>query len=262
MELGLRGRVALVGGGSRGIGLAVARALAVEGCALMLWSSNQDRLNDAALNIRAEYGVVVETVVGDATDPQCGESVAAECLSTFREVDIFVMNSGGPPVADPTNTTPDPWISSLQSLLVTQVRIATLLLPGMRDRGWGRLLALLSSGVRQPIPDLPYSNSGRIALAAWLKSCAPVVARQGVTANGIVIGRIDTERAQQLDSLRAQRRGTEVEVVRSGREDEIPMGRYGRPDELASLAAFLCSEKSSYITGALIPADGGLLSAI
>lgn len=255
-------RVALIGGGSRGIGFASAEALAAAGCDIALWSSDRGRLENAVNALDLEQGQRAVVVAHDASEPSCAREVFAEVQERLGSIDIVVMNGGGPPVSDPTATSREVWISAFQSVFLTQVELATMALPTMRERKWGRIVALMSTGVRQPIPDLPYSNSCRAALAAWLKSCAPVVAPDGVTVNGVLTGRIDTERARQLDTLRAARRGVDPQVVRAGREEEIPSRRYGRPEELASLVAYLCSQDGSYLTGALIPVDGGLVAAL
>lgn len=254
-------RVAVVGGGSKGIGLASGLALAKVGFDVALWSSDAGRLSSAAALV-AETGVRVCTVARDAADPGCARQVADAVRADLGEPDVLVMNGGGPPVSDPTATSPDTWRAAFQSVFLTQVELATAFLPAMRARGFGRLVALLSTGVRQPIPDLPYSNSCRSALAAWLKSCAAVVASEGVTANGVLTGRIDTERARAIDSARASRTGADAVEVRSAREHEVPARRYGRPEELASLVAYLCSDDAAYLNGALVPVDGGLIGAL
>jgi 3-oxoacyl-[acyl-carrier protein] reductase len=132
----------------------------------------------------------------------------------------------------------------------------------MRERGWGRVVAILSSGIRQPIPDLVYSNAGRSALAAWLKTTARAVAADGVTVNGVMPGRIATPRIHELDSGRAEREGRTEDAVREGHIATIPAGRYGRPEELGTLVAFLASERAAYVTGQLVAVDGGLIAGV
>src|SRR5437899_2991226 len=170
MDLGLTGRAALVGGGSSGLGRASAEWLAAEGCRIALWSRGGDRLEEAARDIRRQHRVEVVTIAGNAAEPGVAEEVAANAVGALGHIDIVVLNAGGPPPIDPTTTDPAGWQRAFQLLAITPIQLATLLLPAMRDRGWGRIVAILSSAVRQPIPELVYSNAGRSALAAWMKT--------------------------------------------------------------------------------------------
>jgi 3-oxoacyl-[acyl-carrier protein] reductase len=257
MDLGLAGRTAVVGGATSGLGRASAEALAAEGCNLLLWSRRADALDTAARELRAAHGIRVAHVAADATDPAAAATVAA-AAADFAPIDILVSNAGGPPTTDPTATDPEGWQRAFQLLAATPIELATRLLPGMRERGWGRVVAILSSGVRQPIPDLVYSNAGRSALAAWLKTAARTVASHGVTVNGVMPGRIATPRIHELDSGRAARESTSEEAVRASHIATIPAGRYGEPEELGALVAFLASVQAAYITGVAINFDGGL----
>jgi 3-oxoacyl-[acyl-carrier protein] reductase len=174
-------------------------------------------------------------------------------------LDIAVLNAGDRPCR-PTATDAEGWERAFQLLATTPIDLATRLLPGMRERGWGRIVAIMSYGVRQPIETLVYSNAGRSALGAWLKTTARVVAADGVTLNGVLPGRFDTPRIEALDRGTAADRAR-AEAVRAAHEATIPARRYGRPDELAGLVAYLCSEPARYQTGTFTAVDGGLLEA-
>jgi 3-oxoacyl-[acyl-carrier protein] reductase len=259
MDLGLRGRTAVVGGATSGLGLASAEALAEAGCNLLVWSRRADATAALAAELSARHGVRVDHLAADATDAGAAEAVA-DAAAAMGPVDILVSNAGGPPTVDPTATDAEGWSRAFQLLAGTPIDLATRLLPGMRERGWGRIVAILSSGVRQPIPELVYSNAGRSALAAWLKTTARTVGADGITVNGVMPGRIATPRIHELDSGRAEREGTTEEAVRAAHVTTIPAGRYGEPSELGALVAFLASERASYVTGQLIAVDGGLIA--
>jgi 3-oxoacyl-[acyl-carrier protein] reductase len=262
MDLGLNGKAALVGGASAGLGRACAERLASEGCRLALWSRGGDRLEKAADEIRSAHSVEVTTISADATDPSSAAAVATAARRALGRVEIVVLNSGGPPTAEATKTDPAVWRRSFQLLAITPIELTTLLLPSMRGHGWGRIVSILSSGIRQPIPELSYSNACRSALAAWLKTISLEVMADGVTVNGVLPGRLDTERVASLDKDRADRMGTTVEVVRAQFERAIPAGRYGNPDELGAYVAWLCSDRARYQTGTFVPIDGGAFRAL
>lgn len=262
MDLGLTGRTALVGGASSGLGRASAAALAAEGCRLAIWSRGRAGLEHVATDLRERSRVEVVVLEGDATEPGTGNRIAAEALAALGTVDIVVLNAGGPPPADTTATDAAGWERAFQLLSITPIELATAVLPGMRARGWGRVVAILSSGIRQPIPDLVYSNAARGALAAWLKTTARVVAADGVTINGVLPGRLQTARIDSLDRGRSERTGETLEAVRAAHLATIPAGRYGRPEELASYVAYLCSETAGYQTGTFSAVDGGLIAGL
>jgi 3-oxoacyl-[acyl-carrier protein] reductase len=262
MDLGLAGRTALIGGASSGLGRASAVALAVEGCRVAIWSRGTAALEETAAELRDRHGSEVVVLEGDATVPGTGARIASEALSALGTIDIVVLNAGGPPPVDPTATDADGWIRAFQLLSITPIELATALLPGMRAQGWGRVVGILSSGVRQPIADLVYSNAARGALAAWLKTTARSVAADGVTVNGVLPGRLQTARIDFLDQGRAKRTGETLEAVRAAHIATIPAGRYGRPEELAACVAYLCSEPAGYQTGTFTAVDGGLLAGL
>jgi 3-oxoacyl-[acyl-carrier protein] reductase len=260
MDLGITGRGALVGGASSGLGAAVADALAAEGCGLLLWSRGGERLETAAAGLRDRHGGKVRTVAADAADPEApGRVVTA--AEDFGGVDIVILNAGGPPTSDPLHTEAEVWRRAFQLLTLTHIGIASSLMPRMKDQGWGRIVALMSSVVREPIPALVYSTAGRSALAGWMKTAASEVAADGVTINGILTGRFSTPRIDEIDRDRAQREDRPLEDVRADALRAIPARRYGDPAELAAVVTFLCSDAASYVTGTFIPVDGGMLRA-
>jgi 3-oxoacyl-[acyl-carrier protein] reductase len=251
-------RRAVVGGATSGLGLAIADQLAADGADLLLWARSADRLSATAEQLRTRHpGRAVHILAADAGDPGAAAAISAAAEDTLGGVDVLVLNAGGPPPCPADATTAEGWRSALQLLAVTPIDLATRVLPGMRARGWGRVVAVLSSGVREPLPELCYSNAGRSALTAWLKTVAGTVAADGVTVNGVLPGRIATARVAALDAGRADRDGVPVEQVRAASEAGIPMRRYGQPAEFAAVAAFLASDAASYVTGSFLSCDGG-----
>lgn len=260
MDLGIRGRRALVGGASSGLGRAIAERLAAEGCDLAISSRRAEAIGQAAADISERHGVTVTPIAADFGDPGAAALLADRALEVLGGVDILVLNAGGPPTVDVTATDADGWRRAIQLLVMTPVELATRLLPGMRSRGWGRIVAVGSYAARQPIDDLAYSNAGRTALMAWLKTTSRAVASDGVTVNGALPGRHATARIESLDRITAERTGRSVEAVRADHLAAIPAGRYGEPDEFASYVAYLCSAPAAYQTGTFTVIDGGLVA--
>jgi len=259
LDLDIRGRRALVGGGSSGLGRAIAERLAAEGCSLAIWARNAGTLEAVAADLTARHDGPVHVIAADASDPGAAALVAARATELLGGVDILVLNAGGPPTVDPTATESAAWASAFQLLATTPIDLATRLLEPMRAAGWGRIVAVLSYAIRQPIPALSYSNAGRSALAAWLKTVSRSVAPDGVTVNGVMPGRFDTPRIRQLDEEAARRTGGTPDAARAAQVAGIPAGRYGEPDEFAALVTYLCSEPARYQTGTFSAVDGGLL---
>lgn len=254
MDTGLNGRTVIVPGSTSGLGLACAQAFAAEGANVVLAGRRGE--------VAAEQAAALPSAIGlglDLTDPESPARLYAEAVAAFGSVDVVVLNSGGPPPAAAADLTDEQVESALHALMLQHHRLVQAALPSMRSRGWGRIVAIGSSGVQQPLPRLALSNIGRGALAAYLKTLAAEVAGEGVTVNMVLPGRIDTDRVTQLDQAAAERTGRTVEESRSASESTIPAGRYGRPDEFASAVVYLSSDAAAYVTGVQLRCDGGLV---
>lgn len=253
---------AVVGGASSGLGRAIAAELAAAGHDLLLWSRSAEALDEVAGELADRFpGRTVVTHAADAADPGCAHAVAAAARD-LGPVDVLILNAGGPAPCPPDRTDADEWRRTFQLLAITPIELTTLLLPGMREAQRGRVVAVLSSGVREPLPELCYSNAGRSALTAWLKTLAGAVAADGVTVNGVLPGRIATPRVEALDRGRAERLETSVEQVAAASRATIPAGRYGTPEEFAAVVGFLASDAASYVTGSIVSCDGGMARSV
>lgn len=246
-------RAALVLGGSSGLGLATAQALARDGVRVGLVGRSAEKLDRAGSKLPG-----VATFSADLDDPSAARRLCDEVAATLGQVDILVLNGGGPPPSAASDFRPADWIAAFNAQLLNQVAIACELLPGMRARGWGRIIVISSTSLREPIPELVASNAFRPALGGWAKTLAAEVAPEGVTVNLLLAGRIATGRTRALDRMDATARGVTEEDIAAASQAEVPMRRYGRPEEFAAVAAFLASDAASYITGTAIPVDGGL----
>lgn len=256
MDLGLAGRRALVTGAGRGLGRAAALALAAEGAEVVALSRGAGPLAETASRAAGLPGTV-SPVVADLADA-AGLAAALDAVGTDR-VDVLVANTGGPPPSSASGVPAGDWQAWFDALVLPVVGLADRVLPGMRRRGWGRLVVLASSGVVAPIPGLALSNALRAALVGWAKTLAGEVAADGVTVNVVVPGRIATGRVAALDEARAAREGRTAGEVAAASAAAIPMRRYGRPEELASVVAFLAGEPASYVTGSAVRVDGGMI---
>jgi len=257
MDLGIAGRVAVVAASTSGLGRAVATALAAEGARVVVSGRRGDLAEEIAAGFPDAVGVEADLAAPDGPRRLIDAAVAA-----CGQVDILVLNGPGPRPGQAADVTDADLAAATDSLLLAPQRLIAHALPGMRQRRWGRLLAIGSSGVAVPLPGLALSNAGRAALAAYLKTLAAEVAADGVTVNMVLPGRIATDRVAQLDAARATREHRPVAEVEAASRASIPLRRYGAPAEFGSVAAFLCGEGAAYVTGATIRCDGGLIPAL
>jgi 3-oxoacyl-[acyl-carrier protein] reductase len=262
MDLGLKDKRALVLGSSRGLGLGIAVALAKEGAHVALCGRSQDRLANEVERINGAGGGRAHAIVCNLANEDAARLLVKKSQEALGGVDILVNNAGGPPPGPIAEVSPDVLGKHFDVMVRRLIELATELLPPMRERGWGRILTILSSGVVQPIPNLGLSNTLRAALVTWAKTLSAEVAADGVTVNSIVPGRIHTERVDQLDGAAAKRQGKSVEEVATASRATIPVGRYGRVEEFAAVATFLVGVPASYVTGTVVRVDGGLVRSI
>jgi 3-oxoacyl-[acyl-carrier protein] reductase len=250
MELGLEGRVALVMGGSAGIGKAIALALAREGAHVAIASRSQERLDAAA----AEIGEGTVTLVADAADSERLARLPIEVTEALGPAEILVLNAGGPPPGGALDHGFEEWEDAWRSLVLAPRILTGAALPAMQAAGWGRIVNVGSTSTIEPISHLSLSNTNRIAAVGFLKTLAREVAADGITVNTVATGKFDTERLMILGGSREQ--------VEATVREEVPAGRLGRPEEYGDLVAFLCSERAAYLTGTVIPLDGGLVKGV
>ena len=253
MNLGLDDKVALVCGASRGLGRAIAEELAAEGASLALCSRDAEKLEAAA------GGLGPDTLAVPADLAVRGEPtrVVEATLERFGRLDVLVTNTGGPPAGTHDTLTPEDWDAATALLLRSTVELATAALPGMKERGWGRILAVTSVAVKQPVDNLMLSNSLRAAVTGYAKTLSREVAGQGITVNTILPGYTATERVTELNRANAEREGVDLAEVEARLVSSIPLGRLAEPEEFAALAVFLASERAGYITGGAFAVDGG-----
>ncbi len=258
MDLGITGKRALVSGASRGIGRGIAEALAAEGVRVILCSRDGEKCAAVAQQISDIYEVETHGIACDLSDPAAIDRAAGYVQDTFGGVDILVNNTGGPPFGDISKVEIDTWRTQFETMVLSVFRLTGHLLPGMRQRQWGRVLIVTSTGVVEPIPELGISNTLRVSLANWAKTLSFEVASDNVTVNLLMPGRIGTERLEEFYKINVERTGKPLEEVKAGVASVIPMGRVGRVEEFAALAAFLAGQNAGYITGTATAIDGGL----
>jgi 3-oxoacyl-[acyl-carrier protein] reductase len=262
MEFGLKGKRAIVMAASRGLGYASALGLAREGCKLIVCSRDQARIEAAAAAITKETGAEVKALVADVSSASEAKRLVDAAVAAYGGLEIVVHNAGGPPAGETLQMTDEQWQKALEQNLLSFTRIVGAAAPEMRKAGYGRVLTIASSSIKQPIPNLALSNALRAGVWGIAKTLSRELAAQGILVNVIAPGRIDTERIAELDQANAHKSGKSIEDVRKASVGSIPLGRLGRPEELANLVVFLASEAGSYITGQAITVDGAAGTAL
>ncbi len=250
MDLGIEGKVALVLGASKGIGRGIASALAREGARVAIASRSADALERAAGEIDGE----VQAFPADTQDLDRMHELPGEVAAVLGPVEILVTNTGGPPGGGALDNSIEEWEAAFRSLVLAPPVLIEEVLPGMRERAWGRIVNVSSSSIREPIPGLALSNANRMAALGLLETLADEVSRDGVTVNTVATGLFGTDRL-------ADRQGS-LEAAEQNARERVPAARLGTPEEYGDLVAFLCSERAAYLTGAVIPLDGGLLRSV
>ncbi len=257
MDLGISGRVAMVAAASKGLGKACAMALAQEGCRISICSRNAEELDRTRAEI-ANYGEAL-AVIADVSSSADLETWYQQTIDRFGQVDILVTNTGGPPVKRFMELTDEQWLSGVESTLMNVVRLSRLVIPGMQQRRWGRIIHLTSLVAKQPLDELTISSTLRAGLSGLTKTMANQVGPDNITVNAILTGHIMTDRQYAIADLRVKERGITREEYFAGQAAEIPLRRIGEPREIGEAVAFLASERASYVTGVSLQVDGGLI---
>jgi 3-oxoacyl-[acyl-carrier protein] reductase len=262
MDLGLKEKRALILSSSRGIGFGIAAALAAEGANVTLIGRNRERLAVATDKINSRGIGRATAVVADLAKPAEVDAMVEKVQASTGGVDILVNNTGGPPAKPAAAITLDELRTQFDVMVISLIGITNRFLGGMRQRQWGRILTVVSSGVLQPIPNLALSNSLRLSLVGWSKTLAAEVAVDGVTVNMLMPGRIQTERVDEIDRHTAKTAGKTVDEVVAESRLAIPAGRYGTVEEFGAVAAFLAGVPAAYVTGTIARIDGGYVKSL
>jgi 3-oxoacyl-[acyl-carrier protein] reductase len=255
LDLGIEGRVALVMGASKGLGRAIGAALAREGARVAISSRAVERIEAAAAEIASETGAQVRGFAADTENLDELPELVGRVVEALGPVDVLVTNTGGPPLGEPLSFEREQWERAYRSLVLAPMALIEAVVPGMRERGWGRIVNVTSIATKEPIPGLMLSNSHRLATVGAFKTLAHELAREGILLNSVAPGRIATDRIASMA-------GASLEELRRAPQPDIPVGRLGTPEEFADVVAFLCSERASYVTGVNLPVDGGSTRAI
>lgn len=261
MDLGIGGKTALVLGAGGGLGGAIAKHLAAEGVKVACGDISLEQAESTVAAITSASGTAM-AAAWDLADIEAIPGIVASVGDTLGPIDILVNITGGPPPTPASGQDPAAWRKQFDAMVVSVLALTDAVLPGMRERKWGRIITSTSSGVIAPIPNLGLSNALRSTLVGWSKTLAREIGRDGVTANIIVPGRIATQRITFLDEQKAKREGRSVESVAAESTAAIALGRYGNPAEYADAVCFLASARAAYITGSVLRVDGGLIQSI
>lgn len=262
MDLGLRDRTVIVAASSSGIGRAAAEKFAAEGARVAMCSRDASKLEAAAEEIRSRYAGDVLTAALDVTDQAAVHGFVERVAAEFGSVDVCVMNAGGPPAKMFLSTTTEEWHRAVELNFMSVVHFARAVLPGMRQRQWGRIVTLTSISVRQPVSDLIYSNAVRAGVVGLVKSLSNEFGRDGITVNNVAPGYAVTERLKHLLQSRAGEAGVSQEQYAAQLAGSVPLQRLGQPEEVADAIVWLASERASYITGQTVLVDGGLFKGL
>jgi len=262
MDLGLRDKVALVTGASRGLGFATARVLSQEGARVAINSRDPERLQQAAVNIQKETGYPVLALPGDITRPETAQRLIEDVMATYGQLDIVIANAGGPPPGPFATLDDEKWYAAIELSLMSQVRLIRAALPYLEQSPTPAVLTVTSYAVKQPIPNLILSNSIRAATVGLTKSLALELGHKGIRFNSILPGWTETERVIELMRNRAEMNGTTIEEEIQKQARESPLGRMGKPEEFARVAVFLVSPAASYVTGVMLQVDGGMYKGL
>ncbi len=262
MDLELKGKVALVTGASAGLGYAVALSLAKEGAKVALNSRSMANLKTAAQKIHDDSGCQPMVVEGDLAVEGMAEKVVKEVASKLGKIDILVVNAGGPPPGPFLSFSPEMWKKSADLTLFSAISLSRAVIPDMVKSIWGRIIFITSIAVKQPLDNLIISNALRAGVTGFAKSISNEFAASGITVNTVCPGYTDTERLKNLAQNLASSTGQSIDAIYKSWAEKTPVGRVGKPDELAALVTFLASAKAAFITGASIPVDGGLYKGL